>query len=32
MDKGLTSGAVLDTIEELGSGYVAKLNLLQSGL
>jgi len=27
MDKGLTSGAVLDTIEELGAGYVAKLKL-----
>ena len=27
LDKGLTSGAVLDTIEELGSGYVAKAKL-----
>ena len=27
MDKGLTSGAVLDTIEQLGAGYVGKLKL-----
>jgi DDE family transposase len=27
MDKGLTSGAVLDTLESLGAGYVAKLKL-----
>lgn len=26
-DKGLTSGAILDTIEELGAGYVAKVKL-----
>ena len=27
LDKGLTSGSVLDTIEELGCGYVAKYRL-----
>jgi len=27
MDKGLTSGAVLDTIEQFGAGYVGKLKL-----
>jgi hypothetical protein len=27
LDKGLTSGAVLDTLESLGAGYVAKLKL-----
>jgi hypothetical protein len=27
LDKGLTSGAVLDTLEGLGAGYVAKLKL-----
>ena len=27
LDKGLTSGAILDTIEELGAGYVAKAKL-----
>ena len=27
LDKGLTSGDVLDTIEELGAGYVAKVKL-----
>ena len=27
LDKGLTSGAVLDTIEELGAGYVGKVKL-----
>lgn len=26
-DKGLTSGSILDTIEELGAGYVAKVKL-----
>lgn len=27
LDKGLTSGAILDTIEELGAGYLAKVKL-----
>ncbi len=27
IDKGLTSGAILDTIEDLGAGYVAKAKL-----
>jgi hypothetical protein len=29
LDKGLTSGAVLDTIEELAAGYVGKVKLTQ---
>jgi hypothetical protein len=30
LDKGLTSGSVLDTIEELGAGYVGKVKLTSS--
>ena len=30
LDKGLTSGAILDTLEELGAGYVAKAKLTSS--